>query len=130
MDLQAQVPNDVMPLEFWKAVNAEMERILDRYHLVMVNVRQENKQSYANEFEWPPHPEGCRTQENMALDHLIRSGGIWTSKVTEQVSELIRETSQNMIGEVLAPYGQNINDLRSSTRPEEQQRNTSREDDD
>ena len=34
-----------------------------------------------------------------------------------------------MIREALTPHDQNINDLRSSSRPKEQQRNTSREDD-
>ena len=29
-----------------------MERILDQNHLIMVNVRQVNEQSYANAFEW------------------------------------------------------------------------------
>ena len=51
VNLQDLVPNAVFSLEFWSAVNAEIERILDRNSLIMVDARAGNDQKHEDDDE-------------------------------------------------------------------------------
>ena len=129
INLQDLIPNDVIPLEFWSAINAEMERVLDRNNLLIVDAGIGNDQEREDSYEWPPLPEEHRTVENVAFVEMFRSGRIRTINITEQVTEAIKETNRDLIGAALAPHGLDMNDFRNFNRVQELQRETKREDD-
>ena len=116
-------------MEFWSAVNAEIERILDRNSLIMVDARVGNNQEHEDDYEWPPLPEEHSTVENVAFVEMFRSRRIRTINITEQVLEAIRESNRDLIEAALVPHGLDINDLRNFDRNQAQQREAAREDD-
>ena len=79
----------------------------------MVDARAGNEQEHEDDDEWPPHPEEHSTVENVAFVEMFRSGRIQTINITEQVSEVIRETNRDIIEASLAPHGLDMNDLRN-----------------
>ena len=86
----------------------------------MVNVRLESNQDQSNKFEWLILPVEYRTQDSIIFDQLVRSGGICSIEIIQQVSEAIREISQDLKGAALATHGFNIGYSRPLNIPEDQ----------
>ena len=96
IDLKDLVPNEVIHLDFWSAVNSDMERILDRKTLAIIDARAGNDQEQESDNELPPLLVEHRKVANVAFVAMFRSDRNNSVNITEHISEAIRDITQDL----------------------------------
>ena len=83
----------------------------------MVDARASEDQEQVSDHEWPTLPGEYMIVEKVAFVEMFRSGRNRSINITEQVSDAIRETSEDLIGAALLPHGLDMIDVRNIDRP-------------
>lgn len=69
--------------------------------MIFENEYKKNHAIY--EQEWPELAQMYRTSENITFGHLVRTGALWSVPVTNEVTNAIRQTSQELISAAMGP---------------------------